>query len=82
MHRPEEAAFIAHDPGYRVVDEGVEVFNARFCEFILEFLIENFLEDFLEAAVVGFRDGVLGGEPDIDVLGKTVDEAGAGEAFN
>ena len=72
----------ADHAGNRVVDQGVEVLNAGFLEALLVLGVVQVLEGLLEVAVVLLHDGVLGGEPEVLLLGQSILEAGAGKALN
>ena len=65
LARPDEAALGADDARNRIVDERVEVFDARRLELFFIFGGEKIGKDVLEVVVVDLGDGVLGGEPQI-----------------
>ena len=76
---PDEAALAADDPGHRVVDEGVEVLDARSLELLLVLRLVDLGKDVLEGVVVLLADGVLGGEPQVLPAVQGELEAGVGE---
>ena len=65
LARPDEPAFGADHAGDGVVDEGVEIFDAKGLELVFVLGVVNLLEDIFERVVVFFGDGVLGGEPQV-----------------
>ena len=65
---------------FGVVDQSVEVLDARRLEARAVLVLIELGEDVLEAVVVGLADGVLGGEPQVLFGAQRVLEATAGEA--
>ena len=63
LARPDIAAVRTNDARDSIVDQGVEVGDARLFKFCLIFIIKDFLENILEGVIIGFADGILGREP-------------------
>ena len=76
---PDEAALAPDDAGDRVVDQRVEIPQAKRLELRPIALLVFFFKNALERAVVDFRDGVLGGEPKILLRINSILEAGPRE---
>jgi len=76
---PDEATVALDHVGDHVVDEAVLVDDAGSLVLLLELLVVDLLEDVLEAAVVHLEDGVLGGEEEVALLGKTHKKRAAGK---
>ena len=79
---PDVATFRANNSRYRIINQRVEVFDARFLEFFFVFTVIEILKNILEAVVIFLRDSIFGGEPQILLCVESIVEAGAGEAFN
>ena len=65
LARPNKAALSLHHTRHRIIDERVEILDARLRERRSVFAVKDLLENVLEAVVVRFGDGVLRGEPDV-----------------
>ena len=79
---PDKAALTAHHAGHRVVDQSVEVFDARGLELLLILLLVDLGKDVLEGVVVFLADGILGGEPQVLFGGQSIVKAAAGKALD
>ena len=75
--RPDVTAVGTHYARDGVVDQGVEVGDARSLELFLIFVLEYFRENILEGVVVLFADRILGREPYVFLLIERVIEAGS-----
>lgn len=49
---PDESALGTDDTGYGIIDQSVEIFNAKFLEFSLVLVIINLLENILKSMIV------------------------------
>ena len=76
---PDEAALTPNDPGYGVVNEGVEIGEAQLPEPLLVICLKLLLEHPLEHPIVDLGDGILGGKPQILLCINGVLEAGLGK---
>ena len=82
LQRPNKPAFGPDTAGHSVVNESIEVGDAQFFKlrpvggFILLF------KDPFELPVINLGNGILGGEPQILLLGQGVLETGAGKRPN
>ena len=80
--RPDHTALAADDARDGVVDEGVEIFDARRGELGRILLCEDLGEDVFEAVVVCLGDGVLRREPKILLAVERIVEAAACKALD
>ena len=80
LARPDVSATAAYHASYSVVDEGVEVLDARLVKLSLILVLEDLSPNVLESVVVDLGDRILGGEPYALLCVKCVVEAAAGEA--
>ena len=82
LARPDKPALAAHDARHGIINQRIEIGNARLLKLFLILRIENFLENVLEAVIVGLADGILRGEPQILLDRQRVLEAGMGKGRN
>ncbi len=76
---PDEFAVPFECGGYHVIDQAVLVSDACLGEFLFEFGFEHFFEEIFEAAIIGFHDGVFGGEVNWPLAVQTVIHRCAGK---
>ena len=76
---PDEAALAADDAGDRVVDQRVEIPQAKRLELRPIALLVFFFKNALERAVIDLGNGILGGEPEILLRINGILEAGPRE---
>ena len=62
---PDKTALCLHNTCYRIVDQGIEILDTCRLKFILVLLVINLLENILKIMVILFRNGILGGKPQI-----------------
>ena len=62
---PDESALGTDDTGYGIIDQSVEIFNAKFLEFSLVLVIINLLENILKSMIVLFGNCIFSREPQI-----------------
>ena len=77
---PDEATLCFHDARYRVVDQGVEIFDTELFELLLIFVFVDFLENILKGMVIFFGNCILGRKPQILLRIYCVIKASAGKA--
>ena len=77
---PDESALGTNHPGHRIVNQGIEIFNAQLLKLLPEFSVIDFLEDILERMIIFLGYGILGGEPQILPGVYGISEAGSGKA--
>ena len=56
---PNESALGTDDTGYGIIDQGVEIFNAKFLEFSLVLVIIDLLENILKSMIVLFGNCIF-----------------------
>ena len=62
---PDEAALGTDHARHGVVDQRVEILDAKLLKLCLILVVINLLEDVLEVVVILLRDGILGRKPEI-----------------
>ena len=79
---PNIAAFPLERRSNHIVDEAMLIVQASGFKIGLEFLVVDALENIFELAIIGFEDGVLGGEIHRIVHAEAIVKGGPGEILN
>ena len=79
---PDKAALGLHDPGYRIIDQGIEIGDAQPFQTSLIVSVVDLLENILEGMVIFLGDRILGGKPQILLRIQRILEAASGKALD